>query len=85
LSGDLSGVTVPVVESEAISAAQTAEHVVTIDVSDLTFIDGVGLGLLADVLAIGTARGRPVILQGASTDLHQLLLVYGMESLFSYR
>ena len=85
LFGDLDVATVPRYERAAITAAQTTEHVVTVDVSDLTFIDSAGLGLLADMLAIGTARGRGVILQGASTDLHKLLLHCGMESLFSYR
>jgi anti-anti-sigma factor len=85
LSGRVDAVTVPQVESDAISAAQTAEQVVTVDVGDVTFIDGAGLDLLADLLAIGTARGRAVVLHGASTDLRKLLLVHGMESLFSYR
>jgi anti-anti-sigma factor len=85
LSGDVDVATVPHYAGEVISAARTAERVVTVDVSDVTFIDSAGLGLLADVLAIGTARGRRVVLQGASTDLHKLLLHCGMESLFSYR
>jgi anti-anti-sigma factor len=85
LSGDLTGVTVPHIETEAIRAAQTAEHDVTVDVSDLTFIDSAGLGLLADLLAIGTARGRSVVLLGASAELHKRLLVDGLESMFSYR
>jgi anti-anti-sigma factor len=84
-SGHLDVATVSNFESEAIGAAQSAEHVVVVDVTNLTFIDSAGLNLLADVLAIGTARGRAVALQGASSDLHKLLLRCGMESLFSYR
>jgi anti-sigma B factor antagonist len=85
LTGELDHITVPRYEGAAISAARTAEAVVTVDVGAVTFIDSAGLGLLADVLAIGTARGRAVTLQGASTDLHRLLLACGLESLFSYR
>jgi anti-anti-sigma factor len=85
LAGDLDHVTVRHYEGAAISAARTAESVITVDVGAVTFIDSAGLGLLVDVLAIGTARGRAVLLRGASTDLHKLLLVCGLESLFSYR
>jgi anti-anti-sigma factor len=85
LSGDVDVATVFGYESGAIRAAWTAEHAVTVDVADATFVDSAGLRLLADVLAIGTARGRAVVLHGASPDLHKLLLVCGMEALFSYR
>ena len=84
LSGDVDAATVPHYAGEVISVAQTAERVVTVDVSDITVIDSAGLGLLADVLTLGTARGHTVVLQGASTDLHKLLLHYGIESLFCY-
>jgi anti-anti-sigma factor len=85
LDGDLDHLTVLSYEDAAISAARTAQRVVTVDVAGASFIDSAGLRLLADVLAIGTARGCTVTLQGASTDLHKLLLVCGLESLFSYR
>jgi anti-anti-sigma factor len=85
LSGDLDIASVPHFESDAIGAAQTAANVVMVDVGDLTFIDNSGLGLLADVPAIGTAHGRVVVLRGASADLHRLLLHCGMQSLFAYR
>lgn len=85
LPGELDVATVPLVEIAALNAARTAEHVVTLDVGDVTLIDSAGLGLLADVLAIGTARGCAVVLRGASADLHRLLLNCGMETLFTYR
>jgi anti-anti-sigma factor len=85
LSGDLDLATVPEFAAEAIKAVQTAAGLVTVEVSDVTFIDSAGVGLLADVLALGTARGQAVVLVGASAGLHALLLQCGLESLFSYR
>jgi len=85
IAGGLDHSTVAQYESRAIAAAQTDGNAVTVDVTDLTSVDSAGLGLLADVLAICSARRRRVILEGASIELHKLLLDSGMESLFSYR
>ena len=85
MAGDLDLGSVRRYESEVISAARTSDRVITVDVGDVTSIDSAGLGLLADVLAIGSARGCAVTLHSASAELHKLLLLCGMESLFSYR
>jgi len=85
LSGDLDVVTVPQVAADVIKAVRAARGVMTVDVADVMFVDSAGVGLLADVLALGTARGQAIVLEGASHRLHKLLLQCGIESLFSYR
>ena len=85
LSGELDLAAVHECAPEAIRTAQAAQDGVTVDVRDVTFIDSAGAGLLGDILALSTIRGHPVVLLGASRQLRELLLLGGIESLFSYR
>jgi anti-anti-sigma factor len=58
---------------------------IIVDVSNVTFVDTAGIGILAELLGRASAQKRPVVLHGASWELRRLLVIAGVEPLFRYQ
>jgi phospholipid/cholesterol/gamma-HCH transport system permease protein len=74
LGGRVDDTTLPSVWPEVISAArQLGSGRIILDVSQVSYCDGAGLGLFAEIRRVAALRGRGIIFRGFTPELQRLV------------
>ena len=60
-------------------------ELIVIDLSEVTFIDSMGLAALLQVKRIAEERNQPTVLRGAPDQVLKLLDITGLTGLFEFR
>lgn len=60
---------------------ETSESTVVVDLEELTFIDGSGVGTLQRAKRESEARGQALLLRGAGEDVRRVFMIMGLEAL----
>lgn len=68
--------------SQGMVAVVRAEGPVTVDTSEVTFIDSSGLAFLLQLQGVTTDAGRPLLLRDPSGAVLDLLSLVGLDTLF---
>lgn len=82
LSGEVDLALGPELEDAGRDAIDRGEPV-RIDVTQMTFIDSIGLGFLARLASAGHLEGRPPVLVGTSALVRQTIALAGLDALLA--
>jgi anti-sigma B factor antagonist len=79
ISGELDLATAPSLERELLRVEQTEVNLITVDLSGVTFIDGVGVHLLCDADLRSCATGSRLRLVAVSLSVRRVLWLLGVD------
>ena len=83
LSGELDASSSPGLRDQIVHLVSEGRSHLVFDCAGLQFVDSTGLGVLIGARARALAANGTVALTGVSSSLHRLLVVTGIDGLFS--